>query len=430
MPIYDPPRGIRYVDLQVTETVDTVAPASGQVSPARLALGLAPGTLLAGMAGGIVFPIFPIVGLQLGLSLPFIGAILAANRAVRVFASPVVGVIADRVGGRRTLLVGLAVQIFVMTMYVLGIATHHAGALFLGGRLLHGIGSACVFVSAQALALQVVGPSRGGSTAGVVRASIVLGIPLGLATGGLLSNAFGDLVTFAVAAVAVCVALAAATVMVPDVRAPVARRPPLRETLRAMADRRLFAVGALNFTLNFAASGMVLSTIALIVRDRGFTLLGRDAQGTAGLLMAWMVIVDAAVTPFAGRVGDRFRAHASVACAAMLALVAGLVVIGLSSELLGLMVGLAGIGLGGAGLGPSLLVVMGELVPQERRGTGAGLLQLTGDCGGTLGPLVGTALFADHTAVPYLGAAALVACALPLAVWLASLERKLARVQP
>ena len=42
-----------------------------------LALALAPGTLLAGVAGGIVFPIFPIVGLRVGLSLPFIGVILA-----------------------------------------------------------------------------------------------------------------------------------------------------------------------------------------------------------------------------------------------------------------------------------------------------------------------------------------------------------------
>jgi len=38
--------------------------------------------------------------------------------------------------------------------FALGIVTHHAGPFFLSGRLLHGLGSACVFVSAQALALQ------------------------------------------------------------------------------------------------------------------------------------------------------------------------------------------------------------------------------------------------------------------------------------
>jgi hypothetical protein len=53
-----------------------------------------------------------------------------------------------------------------------------------------------------------------------------------------------------------------------------------------------------------------------------------------------------------------------------------------------------------------------------------GLLQFCGDVGGTLGPLVGTALFAGDTSVPYLGTAAIVACAAPLSIWLAVLEAR------
>ena len=82
------------------------------------------------------------------------------------------------------------------------------------------------------------------------------------------------------------------------------------------------------------------------------------------------------------------------------------------------------IGVGAAGLGPSLLVMMGAIVPHERRGTGAGLLQLCGDVGGMLGPLVGTALFAGNTALPYLGTAALMACFLLPASWLARMEAR------
>jgi len=102
------------------------------------------------------------VGLRLGLSLPFIGVILAANRAMRVVSSPVIGVFADRFGGRRTLLVGLAVQIVVLGLFAIGIVAHAAGPFFLAGRLLHGPGSACVFIAAQALALHAGGPSQGG----------------------------------------------------------------------------------------------------------------------------------------------------------------------------------------------------------------------------------------------------------------------------
>jgi MFS family permease len=399
---------------------------SREHSPTSLALALTPATLLAGVAGGIAFPILPIVGLRLGLSLPFIGVILAANRAMRIVSSPLVGVLADRFGGRGTLLVGLMLQIVVMGLYALGIVTSHAGPFFLAGRLLHGPGSACVFVAAQAMALHAGGAVHGGRAAGTVRAAIVLGVPVGLFAGGLLSDAVGDAATFLVASGAVTVALVGAWFTVPDLRPPVGSRPPLLETLKAMRDRRLLAVGALNFALSFAAGGMVLTTLALLVHDRHVSLFGRNQQGTAGLLMGLMTILDAATTPAAGRIGDRWHAHAPVATAGLALLVPGLLLIGLSSGAAGIAAGIALVGVGAAGLGPSLLVLMGEIVPPGRRGTGAGLLQLCGDVGGMLGPLVGTALFAGNTAVPYLGTAALLACFVPLGVWL-SFDRASAR---
>ncbi len=152
-------------------------------SPMSLALALTPGTLLAGIAGGIAFPILPIVGKRLGLSLWFIGIILAANRAMRVLCSPYVGSLTDRFGGRRVLLSGLMIQIVVMGLYYIGILTQRPRRFFLAGRLLHGPGSACVFVSAQALALYAGGKTQAGSAAGTVRASIVLGVPIGLGGG-------------------------------------------------------------------------------------------------------------------------------------------------------------------------------------------------------------------------------------------------------
>jgi MFS family permease len=401
-------------------------PRGGARSPGSLALALAPGTLLAGIAGGIAFPILPIVGLRLGLSLPFIGVILAANRAMRVVSSPVVGVFADRFGGRRTLLVGLAVQIVVLGLFALGIVAHAAGPFFLAGRLLHGPGSACVFIAAQALALHAGGPSQGGRAAGTVRAAMVLGVPIGLAAGGLLSEAVGDAATFGIAAGAVVLALVAAFLRVPDWRGPIGRRVPLLEALRAMRDRRLFVIGALNWVLNFSVGGMILTTLALLVHERHLSVLSRNEQGTAGLLMGWMIVVDAALTPLAGRIGDRWRAHARVATVAMVFLVAGLAVVGLSHEATGLAAGLALVGAGGAGLGPSLLVLMGNIVPPDRRGTGVGLMQFCGDVGGMLGPLVGTALLAGATAVPYVGTAALSACFIPLAVWLGRVEKRAA----
>ena len=140
-----------------------------------------------------------------------------------------------------------------------------------------------------------------------------------------------------------------------------------------------------------------------------------------------MITIDAVFTPLAGRVGDRWRAHAWVATFAMAFLVAGLVFVGLSVKTAGLAVGLTLVGIGGAGLGPSLLAIMGGIVPRDRRGTSVGMLQFCGDVGGMLGPLVGTAFLAGNTAVPYLGTAALVTCFIPVAAWLAVAEARARR---
>jgi MFS family permease len=93
-----------------------------------------------------------------------------------------------------------------------------------------------------------------------------------------------------------------------------------------------------------------------------------------------------------------------------------------TSDLIGTSIGIAIVGIGSAGLGPSVLVLMGKVVPPERRGTASGMLQLCGDVGGMLGPLVGTALFANSTIVPYLMTGALMLACVPMALSLRMVE--------
>lgn len=388
-------------------------------SAARTALAIAPGVLLAGVAGGIAFPILPIVGVHAGLPLALIGVILAANRATRVFASPVVGVLADRVGGRRTLLVGLVLQVAVMALYTLGITTGKPGLFFLLGRVLHGLGSACVFVAAQALALHAGGDGESGSAAGTVRAAMALGVPVGLVAGGLVSDWLGNTATFGMATAAVIVATILAAALVPDLRVRVEVGASLRASLRALSDRRMFAIGWLNLVVSFSVMGMVLTTLGLIVHEQRMMLLGFGAEGSSGLLMGCMTVSSAIAMPVAGRLGDRLHAHAPIAAGGIAILALALGAVGFARGATELIAGLVVIGIGAGALGPSLLALVGEVVPQERRGMAVGLLQLCSDIGGAVGPLVGTALIAGSVQVPYLVTAALVACAFPVALWLA-----------
>jgi MFS family permease len=382
-----------------------------------------PGVMLAGMAGGIAFPILPSVGLRVGLPLPLIGIILAANRATRVVVNPLVGVMADRFGGRRTLLVGLAMQILVMVLFVLGVRTSHAGVFFLAGRIVHGFGSSCAFVAAQALALHGGGTQHGGRLTGLVRAAIQLGVPLGLVLGGTLSDLWSETATLEAGVVALICAFVIALARVPDLRVT-APRTSLRASLRTLGDRRLGAIGALSFASTFAGSGMVLTMMTLLVHRRHIELHTLPERATASILMGWLVLSEALVMPPLGRAGDRWNAHAPIAAGGLLLTVPALVVIGFAEHTLGVALGLALLGVGVGGLGPSLIALVGRTVAPSQRGLGVGALQVTADIGGSLGPLCGTALFGGWIAAPFLFAAAVNALLFPVGVWLVGVERR------
>lgn len=379
-----------------------------------------PGVLLAGVAGGIAFPILPAFGLRAGLPIWFIGVILAANRAARVVANPFVGHLTDRIGGRRTLLLGLLLQIVVMGFYWLGVRTGHPGVFFLVGRLVHGPGSSCVFVSGQALALEAGGKAHSGRVGGAVRAALGVGVPIGLVAGGLLSEALGEAHTFEIAALALVLATLVAFRLVPDLRVAVRASMSILTAARGLADKRLAALGGLNFAATFAASGMVLTTIVFLLRSRHLYVLHMTERGTASAFMGLLVITDAISMPIFGRLGDRRRNHASIGAAGLAILVPSLVIIALAHTTPVLALGVALLGIGTGALGPSVLALVGEIVAPERRGIAIGVLQLCADVGGAGGPLIGTALFAGSVELPYFVSAGVVLALVPAAVWLVS----------
>ena len=400
---------------------------SGMQRARRLAYSIAPGVLLAGVAGGIAFPVIPLLGVRVGLPMWLIGTILAANRAGRIVSAPMVGVLTDRWGGRRMVILGLAAQVGVMALYLVGVVGGNPGLYFLLARLLHGPASACVFIGAQTLALHAGGPAHGGLAAGTVRASMSAGMPVGLAAGGLLAAFAGERLLFEAAMAVVGLGAVLSFLTVPDLRAPSQERSRETAVWKMLSDRRLLAVGLLNFAMFFSAQGVVLTTIVLVVNGRGLHLNGLGAQGTAGIAMFWMVLVSTATMLFSGRLGDRRRIHAGIAAFGIAITIPGLVAVGLGHSLTVLSAGITLVGLGMGALGPSLLALVAALVAPERRGRAAGALQLCGDAGGVLGPIVGTTLTVGGHSTPYLVCAGVLSVVLPVAVWLARLERRAAR---
>lgn len=394
----------------------------GARAATRAALAIAPGVMLAGFAGGIAFPIVPLVALDAHLPLPFIGVILAANRIARIVASPLVGALTDRLGARRTFIAGLVLQLAVMALYAEGVASGHPGVFFLLARVLHGPSSAAVGVAGQALALRAGGGAHGGRVGGLVRAAMMLGVPLGLVAGGVLADLLGMTATFGIAMLALVVAIGSAVVLLSDLPATM-RRERLAETLRALGHGGLAAIGALSFAAFFAAHGVMMTMLPLLVHDRALSILHLGAQGSGAVAMGWMMVAIAAGSAVAGPLGDRWHAHGRIAALGVIGLIPGLVLAGAARTPGGLLAAVTLVGLGAAALGPSLLALIGEQVGKEDQGTAIGLIQLCGDLGSLLGPLVGTLLVGAELGRPYYASAAIVACVLPVAGWLARRER-------
>jgi MFS family permease len=389
----------------------------------RTALSIAPGVLLAGVGGGIAFPILPLVGLQAGLSMTLIGVILGANRFGRVIVNPFVGSAVDRVGAKRVLLVGLASQALVLALYFAGVVSGHPGAFFLIGRLLHGPSSSCVFVAGQALALHAGGIHHKGLASGIVRSAMSAGVPVGLVLGGLLAGWIGPAGAFGVSLVAPLVAVLVAARTVPDLRAAARRAPPLAEVIRSLKSWTVAVIAAINFVSTFCALGVVLTTLALIIHERRLTVASFSEQTSAGVFMGFLVVFMLLVAPLAGRLSDRRGLRARVVMVGVAAMVPGVLLIGLATSSTSLALGLALVGLGMGALTSPLLALLGDLVPTGMQGSAVGCLQLFGDAGGALGPVVGSTMVGRATAVPYVATAALLALVLPLVGWLSVAER-------
>jgi MFS family permease len=389
----------------------------------RLTYSIAPGVLLAGVAGGIAFPILPIVGVKVGLPLWFIGVILAGNRATRVLSSPFVGILTDHIGGRRTLLLGLSIQLIVMALYWLGMVVSKPGLFFLVSRLLHGPGSACVFVGAQTLAMHAGGRAHGGKASSIVRASMSAGMPIGLAAGGLLAVTVGEERTFLLALAAIAAGLIASYLTVPDLKMKAKKRESWMSVWKLLADTRILSIGSLNFAMFFSAQGIVLTTIVLLVHSRGLHAGGLGDQGTAGLAMGLMVIISSMSMITAGRLGDRYRTHARIALSGIIITIPGLLIVGFGHSLAIITSGVAVVGIGSGALGPSVLALLADRIEPEQRGRGVGALQLCGDIGGVLGPIIGTTLVVYGAVTPYLCAAVVLMLVIPIAMRLVRFEQ-------
>lgn len=389
---------------------------------------------IGGLGGGLVFPILPALGLQLGISGLMIGLILSANRIVRLVFNVPAGHLIGRIGPRLTLGGALAIESLAVLSYSAALHFGHAQWWLLGGRALFGIGTAFLFVGAQATVLSLSEKADRGRTISTVRVAMSAAMPAGLVLGGVLADVFSDDVAFLTGAAITFVGALFAILLLPPY---VSSKDPqditttgyrqLAVLLKTPSRPYLLYAWGYNLLVFLTMQGALLATMVLLIQQRDFHLFGMQAQGTSGLVMAVIIGASALVAVYIGRAIDQTNLRASLVIPALAVFAAGFVVLALThSSLLLLLFGAVLVGLSYNGITLPMMALLGDATSPRQHGPAIGIYQFFGDIGGTIGPMAGIEVGMHVGITPlYLGIAAIVFLALPFAFWLRRYEQRM-----
>lgn len=352
-----------------------------------------------GVGGGVVFPILPVIGMDLGISGFMVGLILSANRITRLGFNPVTGSLIDRFGARWPVAAGLGIEALGTLAFSTGLTATTPSLWFLLGRVVWGVGSSLLLVGTLAAVMSIAPVERRGGMTARVRTAISLGVPAGLVIGGLIADRVSANAAFLTATgLSVAGALASLVVLpnrvVRDDAGPAPTRPrrrgeDWRELLRIPMLRMIWGANALLF---FAVSGVLLASLAVMVKQRGLYVFGFGAEGSSGLFMAVMMGARASASLACGRYLDRSRSRTRLLLPAMLLAAVGFAALGQVDSVWTTVVVLLVVGIGAGGLTIPMLTLLGDITPRHLHGRALSVYQWSSDLGGALGPAAGLML--------------------------------------
>ena len=356
---------------------------------------------------GLIAPLLPEIERRTGASEAGLGLALAAYSLPILFVSLYFGRLADRIGRRPLLLVGL----LLTALGSVGIAASESLIPLIAGRAVQGVGSAASWIAALALVSDLAPEGRKGEAIGFALAANSAGSIGGPALGGVSGEAVGFEFPFVVvASLAVSIA-AAGFFLLPRSARQSAQRDSDRRALLGRLRSPALIPAVLTIVGGSAALGLVEVAAPLDADQR----LGLGAAAIGGLFAA-SVAIDAIAAPIGGRLSDR-RGRGPVAALGLSGLSLSALLLALTPGVVGLGISLAVFGLGVSISFAAALPWLDEAFGSVDRGFGYGVLNVLFSIGYSIGPLVaGVTLELASPDLVYLGLA-LLAAAMAARVW-------------
>ena len=231
--------------------------------------------VFAFMGIGLVDPILPAIAKNLDATPSQVSLLFTSYFLVTAVAMLVTGFVSSRIGGKKTLMIGLALIVVFASL------SGFSGSVseLVGFRAGWGLGNALFVATALAV---IVGVASGGAGTAIIlyEAALGLGISLGPLLGALLGG-WQWRAPFFGTAVLMAVAFIALMVLLPKTPAP-AKKARLRDPLLALGHKGLRTTAASALFYNYGFFTILAFTPFI---------LGMDAYGIGAVFFGWGVAV-------------------------------------------------------------------------------------------------------------------------------------------
>jgi len=244
---------------------------------------------LASLGDVLLYVVLPVSAAAFGVSLAWVGVLLAANRMTRIVLYGGVAAFGEAVGSR--MLAITAASAAAASTFILWAGD--GGPMLLVARVLWGL--AFAGLSLAALAYAVADRERAGRKVGVSRSIHQMGPAFSLSVGAWMAGILGPREVFLVLGVVSLLAIPLAFTLPRDeIRAD-------REKTKWLPKPKL--IDLFFFVVGFTVDGVFAMTVALMLAK---TASAETAMLAAGLILAFRRFGEILLAPVGGLMGDRY----------------------------------------------------------------------------------------------------------------------------
>lgn len=360
------------------------------------------GTAVSLLGDTSIYTVLPTHTANAGIVVASLGIMLSANRWIRLFTNGPAGWLSDRWPRRWVFVPAMFLGALSTALYALG------GGYWplLVGRLLWGIAWSGIWVSGNAIVMDVATSQNRGRLVGIYNVAFFMGAGSGSFLGGLLTDWVGYELTFWIEAAITALGAIVALVMLPETKGFAAAKQQAvlkNEELAAATAKEpvrtalgpLIAANGLMTVNRIVGAGLILPTLGLYLAGlfgESVMVNGRLLGTTTltGLGLSLSTYLGMAFVPIAGGLSDRLGNRWRVVAAGLIPGIAGFLLLSLGWPW-AILLGLIGFSIASGSNQGLATAVVGDLAG-NRQGRLLGILFTMGDLGSAIGPIVVFAL--------------------------------------